>query len=474
MVGGSARCASIYNPPGLRRSGAERRALWVNSGLYAARMMRAMPTRTTTRNRPSLAVEDLDLAREVGTRLKAARTRARLTQRELAEPRYTKAYISALENGLIKPSLAALRFLARRLGTVPGEFLADEDTHWQRLDAELRLASGDWQAAADRFTAILDADSAGVGRGLCLLGLAEAAYRLGRAVDAIGYASEARELLTTANRRAEADQATYWLAAGHHAGGDSSRARTLLEELLGHGMTAGDDPDQRVRALIALAGVVAHGGDSGAAIGLLEEARRLGADLDDRRRATLLFTLAQSYRTSGDLEGAVRTGIESLALFRAVDARAEVASIENELAMTYLGLGSLDEASRHAGEARRQMEQDDDRFWLAHLGDTEARIALARDDLEGATRLATTAIELASAAGNDKALVDALLTAARAARRRGDATGATAALERAEAVAMDGPVARLRQVLTERSELAAESGDLAAAYELGRRALALG
>jgi len=437
-------------------------------------MMRSMPTKTTTRNRLSLAAEDLDLARQVGTRLKAARTRARLTQRELAEPRYTKAYISALENGLIKPSMAALRFLARRLGTVPAAFLADEDTHWQRLDAELRLASGDWQAAADRFEAILDSDSAGVGRGLCLLGLAEAAYRLGRAVDTIGYASEARELLTTANRRAEADRATYWLAAGHHAGGDSSRARILLDELLAHDMTGGDDPDLRVRALIALAGVVTHGGDSAAAIGLLEEARRVGADLDDRRRAALLYTLAQSYRTTGDLEGAVRTGIESLALFRAVDARAEVASIENELALTYLGLGSLDEASRHAGEARREMERENDRFWLAHLGDTEARIALARNDLDDAARHATSAIELATATGNAKALVDALLTSARTARRQGDAGAATVALERAEAAAVGGPPARLRQVLTERSELAAESGDHATAYELGRRALALG
>src|SRR5919107_5058769 len=125
---------------------------------------------TRTRTRPSLAEEDRDLAVQVGVRLKAARIRAGLTQRALAEPRYTKAYISALENGLIKPSMAALRFLARRLGTVPAAFLADEDTHWERLDAELRLASGDWQAAADRFGAILDTEPAGLGRGLCLLG----------------------------------------------------------------------------------------------------------------------------------------------------------------------------------------------------------------------------------------------------------------------------------------------------------------
>jgi transcriptional regulator with XRE-family HTH domain len=439
-------------------------------------MIRSMtnPPPTRTRNRPSLAAEDLDLARQVGARLKAARTRAGLTQRELADPRYTKAYISALENGLIKPSMAALRFLARKLGTVPSAFLADEDTHWQRLDAELRLAAGDWQTAADGFQAILDTDPAGVGRGLCLLGLAEADYRLGRLRETIAHAAEALELLSTANRPAEAQRATYWLAAGHHANDDPTRARMLFEELLAATSVPETDPDLRVRILIALATVQTNAGESTVAIGLLEEARAIGADLDDRRRAVLLHSLAQSYRISGDLEGAVRTGIESLALFRAVDARVEAASIENELAMTYLGLGNLVAADEHAREARTGMERQHDEFGLAHLGDTEARITLARGDFELAARQASAAAAVAESLGNRKALVDALLTSARAARRRGDGAGAAATLARAASAAEDGPAPRLRIVLSEWSELAAEAGDHATAYELSRRALALG
>jgi len=434
--------------------------------------MTTTPTRAT-RNRPSLAAEDLDLARQVGTRLKAARTRAGLTQRELAAPRYTKAYISALENGLIKPSMAALRFLARKLGTVPSAFLADEDTQWQRLDADLRLAAGDWQAAADRYRAILDTEVGGAARGLALLGMAEASYRMGRNRETIAAATESHELLSHVGRSAEASRATYWLAAGHHASGDSARARMLFEGLLS-GMTADDsDPDLRVRILTAMAAVEVGAGDPATAIALLEEARSIGADLDDRRRATLLHSLAQSYRLAGDLEGAVRTGIESLALFRAGDARAETASIENELALTYLGLGNLGAAETHAVAARAGMERDPDQFRLAFLADTEARIALARGDLDGAFRGATAAAELALELGNQKALVDALLTLARTARRRNDPSAATAALERAAAAAEDGPLPRLRLVLTEWSELAAETGDHATAYELSRRALDL-
>jgi transcriptional regulator with XRE-family HTH domain len=439
-------------------------------------MIRSMNTSTPpkTRNRPSLAKEDLDLARQVGARLKAARSRAGLTQRELAEPRYTKAYVSALENGLIKPSMAALRFLARKLGTVPAAFLADEDTHWQRLDAELRLASGDWQAAADRFQAILDKDPAGVGRGLSLLGMAEASYRLGLARETIACASEALELLTRAGRQAETLRATYWLAAGHHASDDLARARMLFESLLETTSVGQTDPDLRVRILVALATVEIGAGEANVAIGLLEEARAIGADLDDRRRATLLHSLAQSYRLSGDLEGAVRTGIESLALFRSVDARAEAASIENELAMTFLGLGNLAAAEQHAHEARLGMERDRDEFRLVSLADTEARITLARGDVKLAGRQATAAADMAASLGYQKGLVDALLTVARAARRAGNQTLAVGTLERASIAAEGGPTARLRLVLTEWSELAAETGDHATAYQLSRRALDLG
>jgi len=435
-------------------------------------MMRSdMPT--TTRTRRSLAVEDLDLARQVGARLKAARTRAGLTQRELAEPRYTKAYISALENGLIKPSMAALRFLARRLGTVPGEFLADGDTHWRRLEAELRLASGDWQAAADRFQSILDEQPAGLERGMCLLGLAEATYRLGRAVDAIAAATEAQSLLAATRHDAEARRATYWLAAGHYAADDPVRARSLLEELLVGQAGVDVDPDLRVRTLVALANVATHGGDPAAAVGLLEEAKALGVDLDDRRRATLLHSLAYAHRLAGDFEIAIRTGIESLALFRAVEARGDTASIENELAMIYLGLGNLTEAERHAALARDGFEASGDAFRLPHVGDTEAQIALGRDDPSRASSLAADAAEEARRIGNSRAELSALLTGARAARRRGDLPAATALLETAADLAEKGPATRLREVLTEWSELAAEAGDHAKAYELSRRALAL-
>ncbi len=79
----------------------------------------------TTRRR--IVVDDTPLARSIGARIRERRLRAGLSQQRLAEGRYTKAYVSALETGSAKPSMAALNFLAGRLGTTAAEILADPD-----------------------------------------------------------------------------------------------------------------------------------------------------------------------------------------------------------------------------------------------------------------------------------------------------------------------------------------------------------
>jgi transcriptional regulator with XRE-family HTH domain len=54
---------------------------------------------------------------EVGGRLQRAREAAGLSQRELAFPGCSAAYISRIEQGLRAPSLQVLRELGRRVGT---------------------------------------------------------------------------------------------------------------------------------------------------------------------------------------------------------------------------------------------------------------------------------------------------------------------------------------------------------------------
>jgi transcriptional regulator with XRE-family HTH domain len=427
-----------------------------------------------TVERRSLVHEDRDLALAIGARLRAARLRTGMTQQQVAEGRYTKAYISALENGLAKPSLAALRFVAGRLGTTTNELLADADRSWARIEAELRLADGDWQAAVDRFGDLLADEPEGIERARLLLGLAEGLCRLNRAHEAIRIASEAEERFVRAGRRDEARRSRYWLAAAHHMSDNPGEARILFESIL-----AEDSPDHplgsdfRVRVLTALAAVMSQRGEPRRALALLEEARGIGADVDDRRRAAVLSSLAMGYRATGDMEAAMRAATQSLALYRVADALRESAAVENELALIYVELGNLRAAHRHSSEARRICERLKDEFLLAHSMETEARIALADGKPDVAARHASAAVELARRTDNHKAEVSALLTQARAARVAGERDRSAAILESAAGLARGGPPAHLREILSEWSDLLAEAGDHERAYALSREALAL-
>jgi transcriptional regulator with XRE-family HTH domain len=427
-----------------------------------------------TIERRSLALEDRDLARQIGTRLKTARLRAGLTQQQVADGRYTKAYVSALENGLIKPSMAALRFLAVRLGTTPSELLSEPEERWSRLEAELRLASGDWQTAIDGFEGLLESEPRGAERARVLVGLAEALVRVGRASEAIHVASDADERFRRAGLVDDARRARYWLASGHHHADNPVEARILYEQLLAEDSEANPlGPDFRVRILVSLASALSHSGEPKRALQLLEEARGIGADLDDRRRGSLLFSLAIGYRSTGDFEAAIRTGLQALALLRAAEAVVETASIENELALIFLGLGNLKQARQHAAEAHTAFDGLHHDFLLSHVLETEAQIALADGKADIATKRAAEAAELAHRSGNQKAEISALLTEARAARYRKDHARASEILATATELARNGPKPRLRDILGEWSELLAESGDHLRAYELSREALAL-
>src|SRR5437899_9022794 len=60
---------------------------------------------------------------DVGARIRSLRTAKGLTQAQLAEPQYTKAYISMLESGRTRASMKALEHIAGRLGVQPSDLL---------------------------------------------------------------------------------------------------------------------------------------------------------------------------------------------------------------------------------------------------------------------------------------------------------------------------------------------------------------
>jgi tetratricopeptide (TPR) repeat protein len=432
-----------------------------------------MATRT---KRASHVEADRPLAVRIGARLRRARTQAALTQAQLAAGRYTKAYVSALEHGLVKPSMAALNFFADRLQIPIERLLTDGEARWTRLEADIRLAAGDWQSAVDAFSELVDADPPDHVRAELLLGLGEALAKSGKGEEAVRAASESARLFRAQGRHAEAAWATYWESCGLSEMEQSDQAATLLDALLDDvagGLTV--EPDLPVRALIALATIASRDGEPERALGYLERARAGLAELDERRHAVFLFSLANSYRDLGDFEAAISTGTQSLAKFKAAEAGFETASIENELALVYLAIGSLDVAKTHAAEARAFFTRHDDTRWLAHVTETEGQIALAAGSTKEAITLATEALRLAEASGNRKAAISAGLSLARALRASGDLQGAADTLERTVTVAEGhGRRGQLQTLLGEWSDVMAALGDLGQAYSLSRRAIDVG
>jgi transcriptional regulator with XRE-family HTH domain len=423
----------------------------------------------------SLAREDAPIARAVGERIRAERLRAKLTQQQLADGRYTKAYISALENGLAKPSLAALTFIAGKLGLTPALFLSDADPAWSRLEADLALASGDWLRAADAYTALLDGETQPIRRAELSRGLAEACYRLERGSEALAAASTAAAAFDRAGQLAEAAAARYWVGAAQYQLENDAEARSILRAVLDQvrgGLSV--EPDFEARLLIALAAIDGRALEPKRALAYLNEAQTVLVRLDDRRRATYLASLAIGYREGGDTEAAIRLASQAIASFREVAADREVAVLENELALNHLALGSTRRARQHADTAVAMWARIGDDREAAHVLDTQAQISLAADAPAQAVEQAGEAIARADATGNRKAAISARLTLARAHRARGESEAAGTALETAAELAREhARIPQLRDVLTEWADLKAAQGDSAGAYDLSREALAL-
>src|SRR2546423_2336794 len=98
---------------------------------------------------------DMSAGESIGQRLRRLRLEKGLSQRELAGPGVSYAYVSRIEGGQRRPSLRAIRVLARKLG-VSAQYLetgslttSEEDRGIRLSDAELRLRLGEPVSGAE-------------------------------------------------------------------------------------------------------------------------------------------------------------------------------------------------------------------------------------------------------------------------------------------------------------------------------------
>src|SRR5436305_4577011 len=209
---------------------------------------------------PRSLTTHIDSPREVGLRLKSARERAGLSQRQLAFPGCTAAYISRLEAGARVPSLQMVNQLAVRLD-VTGQWLATgvdspAAEPADLIEAEVALRLGELDEAEALFAA--HADAADPMRASALAGLGQIAFRRDRHEDAIALLEQAFALR---HRRALADPATVdTLGRLHAMSGALDRTIALFDAALEEAVEAGARVEELRFAVLTAYALIARGG----------------------------------------------------------------------------------------------------------------------------------------------------------------------------------------------------------------------
>lgn len=416
----------------------------------------------------------VDSPRAVGERLRAARERTGLSQRQLSFPGCSPAYISRIESGDRIPSLQLLRELGRRLG-VSEDYLATgaevglKELSGALIQAEVALRLGDLELAERLYGDLLGEAASDRVRGHVHAGLGQLHYRRGdphRAVEEFERALElygdsdfdhfdvadslGRALAMIGERRAAVGVFERSLAAAERRGDALELFRFQL--LLGE-------------ALIDL-------GDFQRAEEVLAEARATGGSRDPSARASLYWTQSRLHSERNDPESAAlyaRRALEALRLtedtYRTARAFQLLAYIENNR-------GQFDQALRLLEEGWPLLETSGNPLERAQyrLEETRALAKLGREEEAGALAMQISGI-LAQAHPEDAARSYTVL--AEVYEELGDGARAIELYELAAEILARNPNHHLVEVYTKLAELFEIEGRSHEAYRYMKKAVGM-
>ncbi|MFJ2233367.1 tetratricopeptide repeat protein [Streptomyces sp. NPDC087859] len=272
----------------------------------------------------------------IGRRVQRLRVERGLTQRQVAEPAYTAAYVSTLEAGRVRPSDQALRHLAERLGVEVDELATGRparlvtDLRLRIVEAQRTLATGEAEEAARQYTALLaEADALRLVevRAAALLGLGECAVETGDLVEGRQYFERAEQTLADAPLPARVP-ALRGRALAHYLAGELRYAVYLLESALDELNRGGlHDPDALLLLYASIIGPYMDMGAHARAAQAAEFALALAPQAGD---PALVARMHRSVARTLIAEGRVAEADASLAkaaeLYRRLQLRTELAN----------------------------------------------------------------------------------------------------------------------------------------------------
>ena len=424
--------------------------------------------------------------KRLGERVREARIAAGISQAELGAPYFTRAHVSAVELGKIRPAMRSLEHMARKLDRPASYFLDDADVERARGDRELEISAiaglltfASAAEALRRSGKLLDAGNLSV-RDSCRLRL-----HAGSALNLLHRGGEAIRMLTISQRLAGeiGDEplgrgADYQLAVATRIAGNPRGAREMLERLLRR-VDAAKPPDQvlRLRVLITLGGSAQDLGEPQAAATYYQQALEWSSEIGDLARITFIHQgLGNAYRALGDHDAAAGHYQRALATAELGRDLVGVLIMRNALAVIAADAGRTEAAYEHVARAIEIARMAGPAAFLAHCYTTRAEVALKAKDPVLARTSAEAAIAAVQERGADadRAVAGAMLVLAELDLRDSDPTKAERRMREVAATykALDAK-AELGDVLMRLSRSAKSRGDLRAAERYASQAYAV-
>lgn len=339
-------------------------------------------------------------ANDLGPKIRQARKQAGLTQQQLAAPDVTKAFISHIELGRARPSLASLYAIARKLGKDVEYFTPGHPAGEQlRIDVHIAAARAsaagrDWARAEEEAVKAIALKPERRKRLTLLRLLAAVRNRSGRPAEALDAASEALTLLEERTDPSEWVGLMFEQGSAYARMGDLQtglealeRAREALER------QDVQDPDLASSLFIALGTTYRRLGRATRALGAYERALAAATQTSDLRYAGRAYLgMAAAHYDAGEYTSAIRYYERAHEqLKRANDHAQEIGALRS-LAEVLTECGQLPRARALAAKAMNRARALGDEHEVA-----VAKVALAKIALS--ERRAARALSLAAEAG---------------------------------------------------------------------------
>jgi tetratricopeptide (TPR) repeat protein len=441
-----------------------------------------VPAIRTRRRRPAPLSPAL---KKLGERLREVRTALGMSQAQLGAPYFTRAHVSAIELGKIRPAMRSLEHMARKLNKPASYFLDDADVERARDERELEIAS---IAGLLTFTSAPEA----LRRAEKLLDAGELSVResgrlrlyAGSALNLVHRGREAIKALTVAQRLAGeigdeplARAAGYQLAVATRIAGNPRGAREMLEALLRR-IDHAKPPDQllRLRVLITLGGCAQDLGEPQAATTYYQQALEWSSEIGDLARIAFIHQgLGNAYRALGDHDAAAGHYQKALASAELGKDLVGVLVMRNALAVIAADAGRIEAAYEHVARAIEIARVSGPAAYLAHCYATRAEVALKAKDIALARTSAEAALGavVERGADADRAVAGATLVLAELDLRDGDTPKAERRMRDVAGIyKLIDAKAELGDVLMRLSSVAKKRGDLRAAERYSSQAYA--